>query len=81
MSEGNQGGRTGGPGGEEGSGWVCRHRNVSRSRVSAVGGRTHIGHGGGMNIFKKPIRLYLPTVLKENVNPVPINQHFKCSER
>ena len=51
MSEGNQGGRTGGPGGEEGSGWVCRHRNVSRSRVSAVGGRTHIGHGGGMNIF------------------------------
>ena len=41
-----------GPGGEGGSGWVCRHRNVSRSRVSAVGGRTHIGHGGGMNIFK-----------------------------
>ena len=48
---GTKAGEQGGPGGEEGSGWVCRHRNVSRSRVSAVGGRTHIGHGGGVNIF------------------------------
>ena len=48
---GTKAGEQGDRGERRAQGWVCRHRNVSRSRVSAVGGRTHIGHGGGMNIF------------------------------